>query len=301
MRYEKGLVSVIIPTYRRAETIKRAIDSVLSQSYKKIECIVINDNDPNDEYSCRLKQELKMYINNNEIIFLQQPQHRNGAAARNYGICHSRGEYIALLDDDDWWKPEKIEKQIDFITKQGNECGAVSTLIEIYKSGYIIRKTLPYKDGKIYKEILGREIDVTTCSVLIKRSCLDDTGYFDENLRRHQEVQLFSFLAYRYEIKLLPEYLTCYGIEDAGNRPKSDELEKVKKDFFHSVKPIMRTLSRSEQKSIVALHRMEIAYREISEKHYKAAFFSIVKILKSPRTLGKAMKRILRRAKEYKF
>ena len=265
LKYEEGLVSVVIPTYHRAETLERAIESVLSQSYKKIECIVVNDNEPNDKYSHLLYEKLKTYIENKKIIFLEQSHHKNGAAARNYGMQHSNGEYVAFLDDDDWWKRRKIEKQVDFISRQGNECGAVSTICEFYKNDQLIRRSLPYMDGKIYKEILGREVDVTTCSVLIRRACLDKTGYFDENLKRHQEVQLLSFLAWRYEIKLIPEYLTCISIEDARNRPKAEELEKVKRDFLESVEPIMKNLSLSERKSIISLHWLEIVYRNINQ------------------------------------
>lgn len=298
LKYEEGLVSVVIPTYHRAETLERAIESVLSQSYKKIECIVVNDNEPNDKYSHLLYEKLKTYIENKKIIFLEQSHHKNGAAARNYGMQHSNGEYVAFLDDDDWWKRRKIEKQVDFISRQGNECGAVSTICEFYKNDQLIRRSLPYMDGKIYKEILGREVDVTTCSVLIRRACLDKTGYFDENLKRHQEVQLLSFLAWRYEIKLIPEYLTCISIEDARNRPKAEELEKVKRDFLESVEPIMKNLSLSERKSIISLHWLEIVYRKISERKYKSAFFDVIKILESPKAVGKSIKRIWRRMKE---
>ena len=92
LKYEEGLVSVVIPTYHRAETLERAIESVLSQSYKKIECIVVNDNEPNDKYSHLLYEKLKTYIENKKIIFLEQSHHKNGAAARNYGMQHSNGE-----------------------------------------------------------------------------------------------------------------------------------------------------------------------------------------------------------------
>lgn len=298
MEYVKDLVSVIIPTYHRTDTIVRAVDSVLSQTYQKIECIVVNDNAPGDEYSIKLCQELEEYISNGKIVFLEQQVHKNGAAARNYGIKKAQGEFIAFLDDDDWWKPDKIEKQIEYINKFDNKCACISTLVEYYKSGRIIRKTLTYDSGKIYTKILGREIEVTTCSVLIRRSCLDVVGYFDENLRRHQEIQLLSNLSYKYEIQLLPEYLTCVCIEDTINKPDIENLVKIKKDFLESVQPILKNLTKTERDNIIAQHRFEIAYRKLSEKRYKSAMTDLLIIIKRPKTIYKLCKRVVRRIRE---
>ena len=292
VEYVKGLVSAIIPTYHRSDTIVRAVDSVLSQTYQRIECIVVNDNTPGDEYSIKLHQELGKYIENGQVIFLEQPVHKNGAAARNYGIKNAQGEFIAFLDDDDWWKPDKIEKQVKYINKFDDDCACISTLVEYYRDGRVIRKTLPYDSGKIYVKILGREIEVTTCSVLIRRTCLDDTGYFDENLKRHQEIQLLANLAYKYNIQLLPEYLTCVCIEDI------ESLLKIKKDFLKSVQPILERLAKSERDSIIAQHRFEIAYRKLSEKRYKSAMADLLTIIKRPKTIYKLCKRVVRRVRE---
>lgn len=301
MEYVKGLVSVIIPTYHRVDTIVRAVDSVVSQTYQKIECIVVNDNTPGDEYSIKLHKKLEKYISDKKVLFLEQPVHKNGAAARNYGINKAQGEFIAFLDDDDWWKTDKIEKQIKLINKLDDNCGCISTLVEYYKNGRVIRKTLPYKSGKIYVKILGREIEVTTCSVLIRRSCIDDTGYFDESLKRHQEIQLLSNLSYKYEIQLLPEYLTCVCIEDTINKPDIENLLKIKKDFFKSVQPILEKLTKAERDGIIAQHRLEIAYRELSDKKYKLAMKDLLIIIKRPKTMYKLCKRIVRRIRETRW
>ena len=193
MKYIEGLVSVITPTFRSADYIERAIDSILGQSYKNIECIIINDNTPMMITRRHFTKKIEKYYADERFVFLEQPMHINGAAARNYGIERAHGEYIAFLDDDDWWKSEKIEKQVDFICKQSSSCGGVSTLVEYYENDKPIRWMRPYKDGKITKEILRRQIDINTGTFMAKHEALDDAGVFDPNLKRHQEVQLLTF------------------------------------------------------------------------------------------------------------
>lgn len=106
------LVSVIIPTYARSQYICRAIDSVLNQTYKNIEVIVVDDNGENTENQLATFQTLKSYIDKEQITYITHKTNRNGSAARNTGIFNAKGEYICLLDDDDEFFPEKVEKQV---------------------------------------------------------------------------------------------------------------------------------------------------------------------------------------------
>lgn len=300
MLYEKELVSVIIPTYKRSDSIVRAINSVLSQTYEKIECIVVNDNERNDRYSEMLYKKIKPYIDADKIIFLEQQHHKNGAAARNFGILHASGEYIALLDDDDWWFEDKIEKQVELLKRQGNDCGAISTLAIYYSHNHIIRKTSAYSDGKIYREILGREYDIITCSLLIKRAALDETGYFDENLRRHQEIQLLGFLTKKYSLKLLPEYLTCVDVDDETNRPCADDLKRYKDDFFKSVTPILVSMKTSERRCTIYMHKVELINAYLKEKRYIQVLVETVKLLTCPQAAFRTSRRIRARIREKK-
>lgn len=299
MIYIKNLVSIIIPTYKRSNKLKRAIESVLAQSYRYIELIIVNDNVPNDEYSIMVYDTIKQF-NDTRLLLLEQEKHTNGAVARNCGIKKAKGEYIAFLDDDDYWEIEKIEKQVFYLAKQSSNCGAVSTLLKYVKNGTIIRLSNPYKEGRIFKEILRRQIDVTTCSLLIKHSVLDETGYFDETLKRHQEIQLLVFLTYKYELKLIKQYLTCIDITDNENNPNSLKINDIKRDFFSSVKPIMDSLPVSEQKRIIALHSLEIAIVNFRERHFKSSLIYFLKIFRDPKTLWIALIRIVTRIWELK-
>lgn len=299
MEYISNLVSVIIPTYHRCDLLRRSIESVLGQTYREIECIVVNDNTPGDEYSCKLYELIAQYRTDDRVIFLEQKEHINGAEARNCGIRNARGEFVAFLDDDDWWKADKIEKQVNFIRTQGNACGGVSTLVEFWNENQVVRRSKPYRDGKICKEILRREVDVTTCSILLKHVCLDDAGYFDNKLKRHQEIQLLSFFTDKYELKLLDEYLTCVSFDDQVNNPTSDNLVKIKDAFFNSVQPIMCKFSKGEQKRIRKLHMFELAYVYYKERRYYQSIMNVIKIAIDPITAVVAFKRVIGRKKEW--
>lgn len=299
-KYIDGLVSVIMPTYRRSETLARAINSVLGQTYFNLELLLVNDNEPDDDYTKELKKRIEPYICDPRFKLIIQEQHINGAVARNVGIRQARGEYIAFLDDDDWWKPNKIEKQVERFKLLDDSFAVVSTLVEFYKNGKIIKKTLPYKTENMMVRILEREIEVTTPSIFVKHICIDEIGGFDENLKRHQEIQFLSFLTEKYKLSLIKEYLTCVGLEDLQNKPTIEQLIEIKADFFKAVDSLVKKLPNREQKCIKKLHRLEIAYRKVQERLYISAIKDFAVVITSPSAVFKAVRRIRRRLTENK-
>ena len=108
---QEAKVSCIIPSYKRCDTVTRAIDSVLAQTYKNIEVCLVDDNIPGDEYSLKLQEALKKYEGDSRVRYIAQEKHINGAVARNVGIREATGTYIGFLDDDDEWMPEKLNSR----------------------------------------------------------------------------------------------------------------------------------------------------------------------------------------------
>ena len=195
---DSAFISVIIPVLNRDFAIKRAVESVLNQSFQDFECIVVNDNTPGDEFSQILYKSLDKYKNDQRFKFIEQKEHKNGAAARNVGIRAAQGEYIAFLDDDDYWNDNKLEIQVSSLKELPEDWGAVSCLMRFFRNGTISSATRPYKDGYIHFEVMTRIISMGTGSLLIRRKALDETSYFDENLNRYQDPQLFSCLTEKY-------------------------------------------------------------------------------------------------------
>lgn len=258
MNYSNGLVSVVIPTYKRSEMLYRAIESVLNQTYNNVECIVVNDNTPGDEYSQVLYNSLAKYNNDSRFKFIEQEVHKNGAAARNVGIRAAHGEYIAFLDDDDFWNSNKLEIQVPTLQALSNDWGAVSCLMRFFRNGVVCTATHPYNDGYIHYEVMTRIISMGTGSLLIRRKALDESGYFDEELYRYQDPQLFSCLTEKYKVKLIKKYLHNRDVDDAQNRPTKDKIIAYQTALFKSLAPQLEKLPKRKVKVAETLYNFDI-------------------------------------------
>lgn len=110
--FSSPLISIVIPTYNRADLIEKAIQSILNQTYKNWELIVV------DNYSDDNTKDVISAFNDNRIFMLSTPRTGSVAASRNLGVSHSNGEWIAFLDSDDWWFPNKLELVYKVIQKK---------------------------------------------------------------------------------------------------------------------------------------------------------------------------------------
>lgn len=112
---DQPLVSVIVPTYKRADMIQRAVDSILDQTYKNIEVIVVNDNDKDSPEYTSTDELLEDELKDGRVCIVHTSGSTGGGNARNYGVTFAKGEYLTFLDDDDIFLPAKVEKQLDFM------------------------------------------------------------------------------------------------------------------------------------------------------------------------------------------
>lgn len=260
MKYIQDLVSVVIPTYKRFDTLTRAIKSVANQTYEKIEILVVDDNEPGDEYSLAVRDLLES-LNIRNLRLVTQPKHINGAAARNAGIRSAQGEYISFLDDDDIIFPEKIEKQVSMLKTLDETVGGVSCLKIFFEDGKLTKVSESWECTQNQSfEVMSKQLNIQTGTVLLKRTCLDETSYFDENLRRHQEVQLMSYFTDKYKVVLVNEVLTAIDGSDLSNRPNYERLKEYKRDFFSSINPLMQKLDKKKQRFIIKNHKTELAW-----------------------------------------
>ena len=298
--YIPGLVSVIMPTYKRSVQLNRAIQSVLDQSYKNIELILVNDNEPNDDFSLELEKRIQQFIADERFFLVTQEKHINGAAARNEGIRHARGEYIAFLDDDDWWKKDKVEKQVDVLSRLDSEWGGVSCKIERYKGEILVARLPQYRSGYVYKDVLMLLSDFATGTLLMRREALDDVGYFDEQLLRHQDLQLVVNFSYKYKLMQVNEYLHCCDISDAQNRPNVEKIVKAKKALYQSVSPVIKTLSKAEKRQMYLLNNAEVGYVQLKNKHYIRGLVSLMGLITSPRALYYEIIKVKNKINSYK-
>ena len=199
-------VSVIIPTFNRARYIREAIDSVLSQAYQSYEIVVIDDGSTDST-----REVLAPY--GNKIKYFYQ-ENKGLSNARNHGIRESCGEYIALLDSDDLWLPEKLEKQVALLDENPEAAFVCSDTYVIDTLGEVIKV---WKKGRHHQETFESLYEsnyVYVSTTLIRRQCLDTVGYFDEGLSFSEDYDLWLRLSGRYTFKHMPACLAKYRVHE---------------------------------------------------------------------------------------
>ena len=283
-------VTCVIPSYKRCDTVARAIDSVLAQTYKNIEVCLVDDNIPGDEYSHKLQEALKRYDGDSRFRYITQEKHINGAVARNVGIKAASGEYIGFLDDDDEWLPEKIERQMK-VLQADQSLDAVTALWTLYEGGKEVRKCAPYTADNLQFKVFLRDVAVFTDSVLIKKSAIEKFGGFDGNLMRHQDLQFFVDSLNDANYEVLNEYHVVVHSDSEINRPNVEKLINAKKAFFQSVDEEFKKYSKSDQKRIRNAHYYEVVFQALKAKSYKIAMKYMLKAGLKPQSVRDLMKR----------
>lgn len=258
------LVSCVVPTYKRSDMLLRAVKSALAQTHEKVEVLVVDDNDPNDEYSVEVQNKLKS-IEDSRLFYIQQEKHINGAVARNVGIKSAKGKYVAFLDDDDEWLPEKIDSQLAYM-KENHDCKGCSCLYSFYKGGIPIMKCPPYTNDNLLFKILSRSVQMYTSTIMLEREYLFKSGLFDEELIRHQDLQMLADFAAIAKIAVLAEYLVKINMDSDINRPNTAKTIEVKKIYLSKMKKHILTFSKREQKRIYGAHDFEVLVQGVKEK-----------------------------------
>ncbi len=171
-------VSVIIPTHNRNGFLRSAIESVLNQTFQAFEIIVVDDASSEDV------QGMVKGFHDRRVRCIRHEINKGEAGARNTGLIHAQGEYIAFLDDDDVWFPEKLGLQVRALDNSASKVGGVySGYIAVdCGSQRIMNTKIPTKRGDIYQDLLLRNVIGTPSTVLIRRACIAVAGVFDENI-----------------------------------------------------------------------------------------------------------------------
>ncbi len=193
-------VSVIIPTYNRAALVKEAVASVLAQSWQDLEVLVVDDGST-DGTAAALASFAA------QIRLLRRASRGGVSAARNAGIQAARGKWLAFLDSDDLWLPEKLARQMAFLAAHPdlNLCQTEETWV---RRGVRVNQPLSHRKvgGRIFFASLERCL-VSPSAVILHRRLFEQHGAFDEDLPAAEDYDLWLRLAWRYEVGLLPEPL----------------------------------------------------------------------------------------------
>ncbi len=292
----KQLVSCVIPSYKRADTLRRAVDSVLVQTYENMEVLVVDDNIAGDEFSKALHDVIDEYKDDSRVRLVTQPKHINGAEARNAGIRAARGEWIAFLDDDDEWLPTKIEKQMSALEKHPEVAGA-SCYYNEYIDGKLFHSCPPYTTDDLNFKVLTRQIAMYTPTLLMRKDKLMEFGGFDNRLRRHQDLQLLAEYTHRNKMLVVEECLVNVYGDSLINRPSLESFIQVKKDYFASIKNVFESYPKHKQTLIKCAHYYEVMFCAMKVKNFGAAIKYAAKAGIHP----EAIKMLVKRFKDKKY
>ena len=200
-------ISVVIPTFNRINLVARAIDSVLKQSLNPYEIIVVDDG--SDDGTSEMIQ------NKYKSIKLIQQQNNGVSAARNNGIKHAKGDWIALLDSDDEWTEKKLENQVDRLIKTPEYDFCHTNEIWI-RNGVRVNQRKKHKKYGGY--IFGKCLDIcriSPSSVLFRKNILDQVGWFDNQLPVCEDYDLWLRITSEYRILFIDDPLIIkYGGHD---------------------------------------------------------------------------------------
>ncbi|MBD1863682.1 MULTISPECIES: glycosyltransferase [Trichocoleus] len=197
------LISVVIPAYNAEKTIKATIGSVLSQTFLDFELIVINDG------SLDTTADIVSNIQDSRIKLISQPN-SGPQKSRNRGICEAQGEYLAFLDADDLWTPEKLEAQLKSLRANPDAAVAYSWTNWIDETGQFLRRGAYISaTGNVYEKLLLIDFVESGSNPLVLRRALDHVGYFDESLVGGQDWDMWLRLAacYPFTVVTSPQIL----------------------------------------------------------------------------------------------
>lgn len=212
MSYHLPLVSVIIPAYNAEAFICQTLDSVISQTYRNIEVLVVDDGSQD-----RTAEIVKSIAQRDHRVILLQQSNAGVAAARNLAIQKSSGEYIAPIDADDIWYPQKLEKQVQCMLQAEPSVGLVyAWSVDIDEEGLLtggyVTSTL---EGEVYIALVYSNFVANASAPLIRRTCLDQVGYYNCQLKEHnaqgcEDTDIYLRIAEYYQFRVVPEFLIGY-------------------------------------------------------------------------------------------
>ena len=292
---EKYLVSVIIPTYKRSDFLVRAIESVLNQTHKNIEIIVSDDNLPDSNFCKETAQKVKAFENTGKVKYLKTAGKTGGGAARNFAIKHCTGDYVAFLDDDDVFVPDKIEKQLKFMIDNDLEMSYQDVkwfdendkLVEFRKLDYVTEFT---KDELLRQHILHSI--APTAIYMVKRESLMKTEGFGEVIMGQDFILMLRCIEAGLKIGYMPgayvhQYLHSGERISLGQNKIDGEnnLYELKKKYY----PL---LSKKQIRYVKFRHNAVLMFATLRSKMYgKVLGYGIKAFFLSPKACFAEAKR----------
>lgn len=279
-------ISVVVPTFRRSELLPRALDSLLHQTWPNVQVVVVDDNPPDSASAKATASVLEPYRSHHNFIYIHTSGAVGGGAARNLALKHCTGEYVAFLDDDDRFLPEKLERQITFMLENGLDASYHDVrwvddhdkLVELRRLDYATDFTT---DGLLKTHILHSLCP--TATYMIRRSALEKTEGFGEVPSGQDFILMLRCIESGMKIGYLPGDLVIQYLHQGDRISLGDNkirgenlLYRLKHDYFH-------LLTRRERSYVRFRHYAVLSFASMrSRRPLRAAGYAVVTVVSSP-------------------
>ncbi|HEY9633635.1 MAG TPA: glycosyltransferase family 2 protein [Coleofasciculaceae cyanobacterium] len=258
-------VSVVIPAYNAMTYLPETVDSVLRQTFTDFEVLIINDGS-----SDHIMQWASQVTDPRVRIVSQLNQ--GVSAARNTGIAHAQGEYIAFLDADDLWEPSKLEKQVNSLETNPSVGLVYTWTVLINQFGQSTgRVWVSHVEGNVWEHIVVNDMISNGSSPMVRRKCFETVGVFDPTINSSEDRDMWTRIAVHYPFAVVKEFLTFYRRHPhntTNQRQKMiQDLRQVIEKTFQSA-PLELLYLRNRSYGQMNLFQ---AWNSIDERNYKEA------------------------------
>ncbi len=270
-------ISVVITTYNRADYVSKAIKSVLHQTYPDWELVIVDDGSTDET-----PKVVSGYLTNDGKVRYIRQANQGLSAARNKGIAETHGKYLAFLDDDDWWVPEKLETQVAYMEACPN-IGLSYTRLRIIREtdGRLDDSTvIPVKMATTFEEIIDESF-IPASTVLIRRNCLENMDWFKNDAVPQEDLELWLRFSQKWRIEALDIPLTIMK-KDARAQLSQDDVRNIKKNI-EIINAIELSPENESFKTLKVKHCARLYYNlgrvYVEVKRYGEAAMSFLKAL----------------------
>lgn len=282
----KEKVSVIIPTYKRPDYLCNAVDSVLAQTYENIEIIVVDDNGSSSEYRTQTADLMKKYSDEPKVIYLPLEKNCGGAAARNAGIDKAIGDYIAFLDDDDVYLPQKIEVQLGEMKKNGWEVSVMDGATYNENEELLSRKIQKLQNGMTKEELLRVHLMyhiTNTNTFMFKAEALRKIGGFTDIVACQEYMLMMKTIRANLKLGYINQALVKNYIRSGERLSSGKKKYTAQKIMYKTKKECFYCLSFKERRYVTCRHYGVLFYVQLKQKKYFSAFaYLALSVLSSP-------------------
>ena len=269
----KKKVSIIMPTYKGAQIIEASIQSILNQQYENLELIIVDDNGKGTKEQCETEKIINKFLPNDKVIYLIHDINKNGSAARNTGIRKASGYYVAFLDDDDCFLPDKIQKQVELFEQLSDEYGLVyGGLEERYASGKK-RIILPQKVDDFLFEYLVGKLYVCSSTIMLRMEAIKKTGFWDESFQRHQDMEYIVRVASTYKTSYINEACIIKERVDRDLPQDAIKVEKYRLHYLSKMMPYIQRYDKRRQSEIYFFNYLSIGKAYLKNRKIKKAIY----------------------------